>query len=52
MYVVALAIAPIISSQTRHEMRPGPVLELLALSVRVGADFTPLQPYMLLSCTY
>ncbi|MGJ0241981.1 hypothetical protein ACQUZI_10185, partial [Streptococcus pyogenes] len=45
--VVVLAVASIMSSQTKHEMRLGSVLELLALSVTVGADLTQLQPYKL-----
>lgn len=44
-----LQVASITSSQTKHEMRLGSVLELLALSVTVGADLTQPQPYKLVN---
>lgn len=43
--VVVPEVASVISSQTKHELRPGSVLELLALSVTDSADLTQLQPY-------
>lgn len=49
LYVVVLAVASIVSSQIKREMRLGSVLELLALSVTVGADLTQLLPYMLVN---
>ncbi len=45
-------VASIISSQTKHEMRPGSVLGLLALPITVGADLTQVQPYMLVRAKY
>ena len=49
---VELPLASTTSSQTKHEMSLGSALEPLVLSVRVGADLTQLEPFMLVSCKY